>query len=144
MRFLATGLRTLNLIVFPLETPAVLLDRHGLFDKVLCPVLLIDPGAIPFCRPLDHRPDLGECRDFALATVLLIVPATIRQLRDSEMRGPEVLYLCGSKTERSSSIWKSRFNCGVTTVFGRLNQSDPADSSSSCTQVSKRPLRSDF
>jgi hypothetical protein len=75
MRFLPTGLRNLDLIIFPLETPTLLLDRPGFFDKILCPVLLVDPRAIPFCRPLDHGPNLGECRDLALATVLLIVPA---------------------------------------------------------------------
>lgn len=75
MRLLSTSLRGLDLIILPLETPTLLFDRPGFFDEILGSILLIDPGAIPFRRPLDHGPNLGECRDFALATVLLIVPA---------------------------------------------------------------------
>lgn len=145
MRLLATGLRDLNFFVLPLETAFVLLDCHGLLNEVLRSILLIDPRTIPLCRSLDHSPDLGECWDFALATVFLVVPARkIHQPRHTEWMDPDLVYLCGSKTDRISRSWKSRFSCGVRSVFGRLNQSDPADSSSFCVHVSNPPLTSDF
>jgi hypothetical protein len=75
MRLLATGLRNLNFIVFPLEMPAVLLDRCGLFHKVLRTILLVDPGAVPLCRPLNHRSNLGERGHLAPAAIFLVVPA---------------------------------------------------------------------
>lgn len=75
MRLLATGLRDLNFFVLPLETTCILFDYHGLFNEILRSIPLIDSGTIPLCRSLNHGPDLGECWDFALATVLLVVPA---------------------------------------------------------------------
>jgi hypothetical protein len=75
MRLLATGLRDLNFFVLPLETTCILFDYHGLFNEILRSIPLIDSGTIPLRRSLNHGPDLGECWDFALATVLLVVPA---------------------------------------------------------------------
>src|SRR5947207_3187284 len=142
MCLLATGLRGLNFFVLPLETTRGLLDCHGLFDKVLRSILLNDPGTIPLCRSLNHGPNLGECWDFALATVLLVVPASkIGQLKHTKWVDLKTVYLCGSKTDRISRSWKSRFSWGVRTVFGRLNQSDPAESLSFCVMVSTRLQR---
>ena len=77
---LSTCLRSLYVIVFPLEPTSLLLVLHLLVDEVLGPILFVDATRIPFCRALNHSSDLRECRYFSLPSVLLVVSMRIKDI----------------------------------------------------------------
>lgn len=77
MRGPSIRLLHLNLIVLPPESPTFPLHAHRLLNKILRPIFLVDPPAVPLRRALDHRPRLRECRQFPLSVVLFVVTVGI-------------------------------------------------------------------
>jgi hypothetical protein len=100
MSLLAIRLRSLEIIVFRLESLCSCLASEDLFNQSPLPVFRGQSCAKKFCWALDDGADLGELRDLSL-------------------------YECrfGSSSDRIRSNCKSRFSSGVSLVRGRLHQS---------------------
>ena len=77
---LAARLGILNLVVFPLEATSLLLIPHLFFHEILGSVFPVDATRVPLCRAFDDGAQLRKCRNFTLATVLLVVSMGIEDI----------------------------------------------------------------
>jgi len=77
MRLLAACLCNLDVSIFPLEAARLLLAVHGFFNEVLRPILLVDSGAVIFCRSFNNCTSLRKGRYLVFASVLLVMSVRV-------------------------------------------------------------------
>lgn len=73
----ATGLRLLDLAIFPLEPPSLFFGGHGLLHEVVRSVFLVDSRAKELGWAFNDRSCLGKRWNLALSVVFLVMSVGI-------------------------------------------------------------------